>query len=107
MSDRKSATRRARETATAYGGGPVTVGVRELRDNLSRYLDLVREGATITVTDHGVPVATLAPQRFSPELLALAEMGVVDLPVMPKGDPRAWPRVQLEGGLSPYLDEVR
>ena len=35
----------------------MNVGVRELRDGLSRHLATVREGHTITVTDHGRPVA--------------------------------------------------
>jgi prevent-host-death family protein len=35
------------------------VGVRELRDGLSRHLAAVREGAEVTVTDHGRPVARL------------------------------------------------
>ena len=29
------------------------VGIRELRDGLSRHLDRVRKGGTITITDHG------------------------------------------------------
>lgn len=37
------------------------VGVRELRDSLSRHLASVREGHTITVTDHGRPVARIVP----------------------------------------------
>jgi prevent-host-death family protein len=37
------------------------VGVRELRDGLSRHLAIVREGHTITVTDHGKPVARIVP----------------------------------------------
>ncbi|HCX84672.1 MAG TPA: prevent-host-death protein [Micrococcales bacterium] len=37
------------------------VGVRELRDGLSRHLAAVRDGHTITVTDHGRPVARLVP----------------------------------------------
>jgi prevent-host-death family protein len=36
-------------------------GVRELRDNLSRYLAKVRDGAEVTVTDHGQAVARLVP----------------------------------------------
>jgi prevent-host-death family protein len=34
-----------------------TVGVRELKDNLSRYLAMVRDGGEVVVTDHGRPVA--------------------------------------------------
>ncbi len=36
-------------------------GVRDLRDHLSRYLAQVRDGAEITVTDHGHAVARLIP----------------------------------------------
>jgi prevent-host-death family protein len=39
----------------------VNVGVRELRDGLSRYLAEVRSGHTVTVTDHGDPVARIVP----------------------------------------------
>ena len=35
------------------------VGVKELRDHLSRYLVLVREGEEVTVTEHGKAVARL------------------------------------------------
>ncbi|MBI2205823.1 MAG: type II toxin-antitoxin system prevent-host-death family antitoxin [Candidatus Rokubacteria bacterium] len=37
------------------------VGVRELRQNLSVYLRRVAEGTTFQVTEHGRPVAVLAP----------------------------------------------
>jgi prevent-host-death family protein len=37
------------------------VGVRELRQNLSVYLQRVRAGQTLEVTDRGTPVAILAP----------------------------------------------
>ena len=37
------------------------VGVRELRQNLSVYLDRVKAGETLEVTEHGLPVARLAP----------------------------------------------
>jgi prevent-host-death family protein len=38
-----------------------TVGVRDLKANLSRYLKRVRAGARLVVTDRGKPLATLAP----------------------------------------------
>ena len=37
------------------------VGVRELRQNLSVYLDRVKEGETLRVTEHGQEVALLTP----------------------------------------------
>jgi prevent-host-death family protein len=39
----------------------VDIGIRELRDGLSRHLAQVREGRTITVTDHGKSVARIVP----------------------------------------------
>jgi prevent-host-death family protein len=39
----------------------VNVGVRELRDGLSRHLAAVRSGRTVTVTDHGRPIARIVP----------------------------------------------
>lgn len=37
------------------------VGVRELRQNLSVYLDRVKAGESLTVTEHGAEVARLVP----------------------------------------------
>ena len=37
------------------------VGIRELRQNLSIYVDRVKGGETLEVTEHGRPVAILRP----------------------------------------------
>jgi len=37
------------------------VGVRELRQNLSVYLDRVKAGESLDVTEHGNPVARIEP----------------------------------------------
>lgn len=37
------------------------IGIRELRDGLSRHLAEVRNGQTLTVTDHGRPIARIVP----------------------------------------------
>lgn len=38
-----------------------TIGVRGLRDGLSRYLTEVKAGHEVTVTEHGTPVAKIVP----------------------------------------------
>ena len=38
-----------------------TIGIRELRQNASRYLRLVRNGESIEVTDRGEPIAMITP----------------------------------------------
>lgn len=52
-----------------------TVGVRELRQNLSRYLERVKDGETLTVTERGHEVARLVPSHpdIDPYYLKLAE----------------------------------
>ena len=45
---------------------PARVGVRELRQNLSVYLDRVKAGETLEVTEHGQPVAQLGPRPVKP-----------------------------------------
>ena len=42
------------------------VGVRELRQNLSVYLDRVKQGETLEVTEHGRPIAQLGPRPPKP-----------------------------------------
>lgn len=42
------------------------VGVRELRQNLSVYLDRVKAGESLEVTEHGRSVAALTPIRKTP-----------------------------------------
>lgn len=59
----------------------VEVGVRDLKNNLSRYLDRVREGEDVIVTEHGRPVARLsALDHPSDHLAALIAAGVVRPP---------------------------
>ncbi len=76
---------------------PERVGVRELRQNLSVYLRRVKEGVTLEVTEHGRPVARLAPlpdqemdilDRMIAEGRATSAVGSIDdvLPLRPKVD---------------------
>jgi len=56
----------------------VEVGVRDLKNNLSRYLDRVRNGEEIIVTDRGRPVARLSALDSSMDHLSdLIAAGVV------------------------------
>jgi prevent-host-death family protein len=60
------------------------VGVRELRQNLSRYLREVKEGETFAVTERGREVARLLPSGpvDSPIARLVAERGAT----MPRGN---------------------
>lgn len=84
-------------------------GIRELRDNLSRYLRRVESGERIAVTAHGRVVAELVPpgsgtRKSRPsrwdELIAA---GVLHPPVE-TGDPfENWPDIRLPRGTAADL----
>lgn len=43
------------------------IGVRELRQNASKYLDRVKRGESIEVTERGVPIAVIGPVPTVPK----------------------------------------
>lgn len=53
------------------------VGVRDLRNHLSRYLEVVRAGDEIVVTDRGAAVARLVPLDGERTLDRLVREGLV------------------------------
>jgi prevent-host-death family protein len=84
-----------------------TVGVAELRQNLSRYLRRVENGERLLVTDRNRPVAELGPPSSSgADLDRLIAEGRVSRPTRR----RLPPPLRLEGdpyALSRALDEIR
>ena len=85
-----------------------STGIRELKDNLSRYIRRIEAGERIAITAHGRVVAELvppgtpkagAPSRFD-ELVA---SGVIR-PPMEDGDPTEnWPDIELPPGTAAEL----
>ena len=55
---------------------PARVGVRELRQNLSVYLERVKAGETLEVTEHGQPIAQLGPRPTAP--LSIIDQMIAD-----------------------------
>lgn len=96
------------KSATYVRPGEVSVGVRELRDHLSAYLERVKEGETITVTEHGRPVARLVREEpFSARIMQLAAEGRVTLPTKPFPRWEDIPRVPYDGSIQDLMDEIR
>ncbi|MEM1332722.1 MAG: type II toxin-antitoxin system prevent-host-death family antitoxin [Actinomycetota bacterium] len=57
------------------------VGIRELKNGLSKYIERVRSGDEVIVTDRGRPVARLSSLNASEDRLAdLVEAGLVRPP---------------------------
>lgn len=61
------------------------VGIRDLRNNLSRHLDQVRAGETITVTDRGRPIASIEPVGRPSRFDKLVAEGRITRAQLPKG----------------------
>lgn len=53
------------------------IGIRELRDGLSKHLAAVRDGRTVTVTDHGRPIARIVPIGVPTRLEQLVADGLI------------------------------
>ena len=53
------------------------VGIRELRAGLSRYVEQVKQGEEIVVTEHGKPVARLVPMNGERKFDRLIREGVL------------------------------
>jgi len=76
------------------------VGIRELRDNLSRYLNQVRDGTEVTVTDHGRAVARIVPLELPRRLDQLIDEGLVISARTTKRN-RPTQRIDASGPVSP------
>ena len=74
------------------------VGIRELRANLSRYVDAARKGKEIVITEHGHPVARLVPTSGIATLDRLIAEGVVTPPSKPRTPSAKLPRIKLRHG---------
>jgi len=84
----------------------VEAGVRELRDHLSQYLELVREGEEVTVTDHGKAVARLVPLDRPRPLDRLIAEGLVT-PRQTAKKPRTRRPIKARGTVSDLVAEQR
>src|SRR5829696_8805913 len=88
--------------------GSATVGVRELRQNLSIYLDRVKKGEALTVTEHGEAVAILRPLPHASGVLdRIIAGGRTSTPTRTLNELPRPLRVKLDRPLSAILDEQR
>jgi prevent-host-death family protein len=84
-----------------------TVGVAELRQNLSKYLRRVARGERLVVTDRNRPVAELGPVSHGGTLERLIAEGKVAPPSRPARDFRPV-KLPVDGmTLSDALEEIR
>ena len=84
-------------------------GIRELKDNLSRYIRRIEAGERIAITAHGRVVAELVPpgaaakSSVSSRFEELVAAGVIR-PPLESGDPTEdWPDIRLPPGTAAEL----
>jgi prevent-host-death family protein len=81
------------------------VGIRELRNHLSRYLDRVRDGDEVVVTDRGRAIARVVPAGGERVLDRLIAEGIVTPARQPK---RPAPRpINTKGTVSDLVADQR
>jgi prevent-host-death family protein len=83
------------------------VGVRELRDHLSAWLEAVASGREITVTDRGRPVARIVPVTGRSRLDQLIADGLVSPATRPAESAYARPPIPVKGSVSDLVIEQR
>ena len=82
------------------------VGIRELREHLSRFIDEVRAGRELIVTDRGRPVARIVASSGEAWLDQLVAAGVVSLPER-ELDLASLGRVRADGDLMEFVFDQR
>jgi prevent-host-death family protein len=85
-----------------------STGIRELKDNLSRYIRRIEAGERIAITAHGRVVAELVPPgaqaKATPSRFDdLVSSGVIRPPLETGNPAEAWPDIRLRVGTAAEL----
>lgn len=83
------------------------VGIREFRDHLSAYLERVKAGESLTITEHGKPIARVIGSAYPPRLLEMFASGEATRATRPLSDLRTIKRVKITGSTQDLIDEIR
>jgi prevent-host-death family protein len=83
------------------------VGIRELHDQLSRYVQHVAGGADVVVTMRGRPVARMSPMDAADPLEDLRARGLIREPARAKRRAAKRKRLQASAAVSDLVAEQR
>jgi prevent-host-death family protein len=83
------------------------VGISEFRDNMREWLDVVRSGDDVILTDRGRPVARLIPAGALPPYERLVAEGIITPARQPRRRDSAYRRVKPRGSVSDLVKEQR
>jgi prevent-host-death family protein len=88
-------------------GSTVEVGIRELRAGLSRWIEQVRAGEELIVTDRGTPVARIAPIDRTSAYERLVAAGLLVPPRVGRRGRRRPVPVRPDGPVSDLVGDQR
>jgi prevent-host-death family protein len=83
------------------------VGIRELRAGLSRWIEQVRAGEELIVTDRGAPVARVVPIDRTNAYERLVAAGLLDPPRVGRRGRRQPAPVHADGPVSDLIADQR
>jgi prevent-host-death family protein len=86
---------------------PIEVGVRELRDHLSRWLEQAKDGRELVITERGRPIARITGAAGGSKLAALIADGVVTPASAPARPAEAYPRPRPSRDVADLVAEQR
>jgi prevent-host-death family protein len=83
----------------------VEASVTDLRTDFKTWLDRVRSGQTVTITERGVPIARISPVGVDEKLRALVDAGVLTSMERPKRKaPARGVKLKGKGSILEYLE---
>lgn len=85
----------------------VDVGIRQLRDDLRHWLDVVGDGGEVVITERGRPIARLSGVSSREPLERLIAAGIVTRAKRPRRRDSDHSRVKSEGPVSELVAEQR
>ncbi|MEX2459310.1 MAG: type II toxin-antitoxin system prevent-host-death family antitoxin [Actinomycetota bacterium] len=94
-------------TERSIPGVHIEVGVRQLREELSAWLDQVKAGDTIVVTERGRPIGRIVPVQGEPKLEQLIADGVITPARAPRRKIRPEDLIKAKGTVSDLVKEQR
>ena len=83
------------------------VAISALRAELSSWIERVRDGDEVVITDRGTPVARLVPVTTAALLDQLVEQGVLSKARADRPSARAATRVRARGSVADLVSEQR
>lgn len=86
---------------------PTSVGIRDAKMHLSKYLKMVQQGAEVTITDRGRPVGKIIPihtkeMPLKERIKRMEDRGQIE-PVTAEGQVKIPPPIPVPNGIAQQL----